>query len=53
VLQIPAYLCRQTDLLLAAAATGKAVNVKGAFWVKQRLYSSSPLRRRFLQLLRH
>jgi 2-dehydro-3-deoxyphosphooctonate aldolase (KDO 8-P synthase) len=28
VLQIPAYLCRQTDLLLAAAATGKAVNVK-------------------------
>ncbi len=28
VLQIPAYLCRQTDLLVAAAATGKAVNVK-------------------------
>jgi len=28
VLQIPAFLCRQTDLLLAAAATGKAVNVK-------------------------
>ena len=28
MLQIPAYLCRQTDLLLAAAATGKAVNVK-------------------------
>ena len=28
VLQIPAYLCRQTDLLLAAAATGKVVNVK-------------------------
>ncbi len=28
VLQIPAYLCRQTDLVLAAAATGKAVNVK-------------------------
>lgn len=27
-LQIPAFLCRQTDLLLAAAATGKAVNVK-------------------------
>ncbi|MFN9276070.1 MAG: 3-deoxy-8-phosphooctulonate synthase [Planctomycetota bacterium] len=27
-LQIPAVLCRQTDLLLAAAATGKAVNVK-------------------------
>jgi len=28
VLQIPAFLCRQTDLLLAAAATGKAINVK-------------------------
>lgn len=28
ILQIPAFLCRQTDLLLAAAATGKAVNVK-------------------------
>ena len=27
-LQIPAFLCRQTDLLLAAAATGCAVNVK-------------------------
>ena len=27
-LQIPAFLCRQTDLLLAAANTGKAVNVK-------------------------
>ncbi len=28
VLQIPAFLCRQTDLLLAAAETGRAVNVK-------------------------
>jgi 2-dehydro-3-deoxyphosphooctonate aldolase (KDO 8-P synthase) len=28
VLQIPAFLCRQTDLLLAAAQTGKAINVK-------------------------
>ncbi|TAN52814.1 MAG: 3-deoxy-8-phosphooctulonate synthase [Rhodospirillales bacterium] len=28
VLQIPAFLCRQTDLLLAAGASGKAVNVK-------------------------
>jgi len=28
VLQIPAFLCRQTDLLVAAAATGKVVNVK-------------------------
>ena len=28
LLQIPAFLCRQTDLLLDAAATGKAVNIK-------------------------
>ncbi len=28
VLQVPAFLCRQTDLLVAAAKTGKAVNVK-------------------------
>ena len=28
VIQIPAFLCRQTDLLIAAAQTGKAVNVK-------------------------
>ncbi len=28
VLQVPAFLCRQTDILVAAAKTGKAVNVK-------------------------
>ncbi len=28
ILQIPAFLCRQTDLLLAAASTGKMVNIK-------------------------
>jgi 2-dehydro-3-deoxyphosphooctonate aldolase (KDO 8-P synthase) len=28
MLQIPAFLCRQTDLLVAAAATGRAINVK-------------------------
>lgn len=28
ILQIPAFLCRQTDLLIAAAATGRAINVK-------------------------
>lgn len=28
VLQIPAFLCRQTDLLVAAAATGRAINIK-------------------------
>lgn len=30
ILQIPAFLCRQTDLLLAAAATGSIVNIKKA-----------------------
>jgi len=30
VLQIPAFLCRQTDLLVAAAQTGKVVNIKKA-----------------------
>lgn len=30
VLQIPAFLCRQTDLLLAASKTGKVVNIKKA-----------------------
>lgn len=28
IIQIPAFLCRQTDLLIAAAATGKAINIK-------------------------
>ena len=28
ILQIPAFLCRQTDLLLAAGATGRAINIK-------------------------
>jgi 2-dehydro-3-deoxyphosphooctonate aldolase (KDO 8-P synthase) len=28
ILQIPAFLCRQTDLILAAAATGRALNIK-------------------------
>ena len=36
VLQIPAFLCRQTDLLVAAARTGRAVNVKkGQFCAPQ------------------
>jgi 2-dehydro-3-deoxyphosphooctonate aldolase (KDO 8-P synthase) len=36
VLQIPAFLCRQTDLLVAAARTGRAVNVKkGQFLAPQ------------------
>jgi len=33
VLQVPAFLCRQTDLLLAAGATGRAVNVKKGQWM--------------------
>ena len=33
VLQIPAFLCRQTDLLLAAGATGKPVNIKKGQWM--------------------
>jgi 2-dehydro-3-deoxyphosphooctonate aldolase (KDO 8-P synthase) len=36
VIQIPAFLCRQTDLLLAAAATGKPVNVKKGQFVAPR-----------------
>jgi 2-dehydro-3-deoxyphosphooctonate aldolase (KDO 8-P synthase) len=32
-LQIPAFLCRQTDLLAAAGATGRAVNVKKGQWM--------------------
>jgi 2-dehydro-3-deoxyphosphooctonate aldolase (KDO 8-P synthase) len=34
VLQIPAFLCRQTDLLEAAGATGKPVNVKKGQWMQ-------------------
>ena len=33
VLQIPAFLCRQTDLLIAAGATGRPVNVKKGQWM--------------------
>ena len=33
VLQIPAFLCRQTDLLVAVGATGRAVNVKKGQWM--------------------
>jgi 2-dehydro-3-deoxyphosphooctonate aldolase (KDO 8-P synthase) len=34
VLQIPAFLCRQTDLLVAAGKTGKPVNVKKGQWLQ-------------------
>ncbi|MCK5649916.1 MAG: 3-deoxy-8-phosphooctulonate synthase [Gemmatimonadetes bacterium] len=33
VIQIPAFLCRQTDLVVAAGRTGKAVNVKKGQWM--------------------
>jgi 2-dehydro-3-deoxyphosphooctonate aldolase (KDO 8-P synthase) len=33
VIQIPAFLCRQTDLLVAAGETGKAVNLKKGPWM--------------------
>lgn len=33
VLQIPAFLCRQTDLLVAAGRTGRAVNIKKGQWM--------------------
>ncbi len=33
VLQIPAFLCRQTDLVEAAGATGRAVNIKKGQWM--------------------
>ena len=36
ILQIPAFLCRQTDLLVAAAKTGRAVNVKKAQFLSAR-----------------
>lgn len=39
VLQIPAFLCRQTDLLIAAAKTGKFVNIKkGQFLAPEQMY---------------
>jgi 2-dehydro-3-deoxyphosphooctonate aldolase (KDO 8-P synthase) len=48
VLQIPAFLCRQTDLLLAAAKTGRVVNVKkGQFlapWDMKNVAPRSPAR---------
>jgi 2-dehydro-3-deoxyphosphooctonate aldolase (KDO 8-P synthase) len=34
VLQIPAFLCRQTDLLIAAGRTGKAINIKKGQWLQ-------------------
>ena len=40
ILQIPAFLCRQTDLLIAAAKTGKIINIKkGQFLAPQQMGS--------------
>ncbi len=42
VLQIPAFLCRQTDMILAAAATGRAVNLKkGQFLSPEEMRSAA------------
>jgi 2-dehydro-3-deoxyphosphooctonate aldolase (KDO 8-P synthase) len=44
MLQIPAFLCRQTDLLAAAARTGRAVNVKKGQKVRESTPADTPLR---------
>ena len=47
-LQVPAFLCRQTDLLAACAATGRAVNVKkGQFMAPETMRHSVEKLRRF------
>jgi 2-dehydro-3-deoxyphosphooctonate aldolase (KDO 8-P synthase) len=40
-LQIPAFLCRQTDLLLAAGRTGKPVNIKKGQWLQAEAMAGS------------
>jgi 2-dehydro-3-deoxyphosphooctonate aldolase (KDO 8-P synthase) len=44
VLQIPAFLCRQTDLLEAAGATGKPVNVKKGQWMTPEAMSGATVK---------
>jgi 2-dehydro-3-deoxyphosphooctonate aldolase (KDO 8-P synthase) len=41
VLQIPAFLCRQTDLLVAAGRTGKPVNIKKGQWMQPEAMAGS------------
>jgi 2-dehydro-3-deoxyphosphooctonate aldolase (KDO 8-P synthase) len=41
MIQIPAFLCRQTDLLLAAGRTGKPVNVKKGQWLQAEAMSGA------------
>ena len=48
VIQIPAFLCRQTDLLVAAAKTGRTVNIKKA----QFLSGADPTKRPAMRALR-
>ena len=40
ILQIPAFLCRQTDMLVAAAKTGKTINIKKGQFLSCLLYTS-------------
>ena len=40
ILQIPAFLCRQTDLLVAAARTGKLVNIRRASSCRPKRWST-------------
>jgi 3-deoxy-D-manno-octulosonic acid (KDO) 8-phosphate synthase len=42
MLQIPAFLCRQTDLLRAAAQTGRAINVKKVSSSRRGMCETSP-----------
>ena len=42
VLQIPAFLCRQTDLLVAAARTGRIVNIKKGQFLSPESIASPP-----------
>lgn len=47
IIQIPAFLCRQTDLLVAAAATGKVIQIKkGQFCAASVMTSSAEKVRR-------
>lgn len=43
ILQIPAFLCRQTDLLVAAAETGRAVNVKKVSFLRPGMRRTSSI----------
>lgn len=44
VLQIPAFLCRQTDLVVAAAKTGKAVNIKKDNLLPRKIFCTASIK---------